>query len=55
MTVQRIVVVTRTYSLINPAATRRRLHALSAELFAPATSEPAPTVNARARKARILR
>lgn len=50
MTVQRIVAMKRTYSLINPADTRRRLHALSDDLFTLATSKREPAINARARK-----
>ena len=42
MTVDRIVALTRTYSLINPAATQRQIQALSAQLFTLATSK-APT------------
>jgi hypothetical protein len=42
MTVERIVALTRTYSLINPAATRRQIHALTAQLFTMATSKVAP-------------
>lgn len=41
ITVERIVALTRTYSLINPAATQRQLHALTAELFTLATSKTA--------------
>lgn len=41
ITVERIVALTRTYSLINPAATQRQLHALAAELFTLATSKTA--------------
>ena len=53
MPVERIVTLTRTYSLINPAATQRQIHALTAELFALTTSKapagtPAP-INKRAR------
>ncbi|MUL91714.1 DDE-type integrase/transposase/recombinase [Mycolicibacterium sp. CBMA 331] len=39
MTVERIVSLTRTYSLINPAATRRQIQALTAQLFTLATSK----------------
>jgi hypothetical protein len=53
MTVQRIVALTRTYSLINPAATQRQVQALTAELFTLATAKAGPTaqphVNKRAR------
>lgn len=52
-TVQRIVALTRTYSLINPAATQRQVQALTAELFTLATAKAGPTaqpqVNKRAR------
>jgi hypothetical protein len=53
MTVTRIVALTRTYSLINPAATQRQVHALTARLFAITTAKTGPTdqppVNKRAR------
>lgn len=53
MTVQRIVTLTRTYSLINPAATQRQIRALTAELFTITTAKAGPTaqphVNKRAR------
>ncbi|WP_234794269.1 integrase catalytic domain-containing protein [Mycolicibacterium flavescens] len=39
MTVERIVGLTRTYSLINPAATQRQIHALTTQLFTLATSK----------------
>jgi hypothetical protein len=39
MTVERIVGLTRTYSLINPAATQRQIQALTAQLFTLATSK----------------
>jgi hypothetical protein len=42
MTVQRIVALTRTYSLINPAATQRQIQALTAQLFTLTTSKAAP-------------
>jgi hypothetical protein len=57
MTVERIVSLTRIYSLINPAATQRQLHALTAELFTLTTSKagdgaPTPiTKRARLREA----
>ncbi|MEH3141993.1 MAG: DDE-type integrase/transposase/recombinase [Mycobacterium kyogaense] len=57
LTVERIVALTRTYSLINPAATQRQLHALTAELFTLATSKITPgatppiTKRARSREA----
>lgn len=53
MPVATIVAMTRTYSLINPAATQRQVHALTAELLVLATAEAGPTdqpqVNTRAR------
>ncbi|ORV91526.1 integrase catalytic domain-containing protein [Mycolicibacterium iranicum] len=39
MTVERIVALTRTYSLINPAATKRQIQALSAQLLTITTSK----------------
>ena len=51
MAVERIVAMTRTYSLTNPAATQRQIQALSAQLLTLATSKSRPTtINARARK-----
>ncbi|UNB52107.1 DDE-type integrase/transposase/recombinase [Mycolicibacterium sp. YH-1] len=51
--VARIVALTRTYSRINPAATQRQVHALTAELFTITTAKASPTdqphVNKRAR------
>lgn len=53
MTVERVVALTRTYSLINPAATQRQLQALTSELFTLTTSKAAtrtqPPINKRAR------
>src|SRR5262249_47279277 len=53
MTVERIVALTRTYSLINPAATQRQIHALTAQLLTLVTSKAAPDaaapINKRAR------
>jgi len=53
MTVERIVVLTRRYSLINPAAIQRQVQSLTAQLFTLATSKAAPgtaaPVNKRAR------
>lgn len=57
MTVDRIVALKRTYSLINPAATQRQIQALTSQLFVLATSKapagvPAPvTKRARSRQA----
>ena len=42
MTVERIVALTRTYSLINPAATQRQIHALTAQLLTLTTSKAGP-------------
>jgi hypothetical protein len=50
MTVERIVALTRTYSLINPAATQRRIHALTAQLLAITTSKAGPGSNAQVNK-----
>jgi hypothetical protein len=53
MAVERIVALTRTYSLINPAATQRQVQALTAQLFTLTTSKAAPgaesPINKRAR------
>jgi hypothetical protein len=50
MTVERIVALTRTYSLINPAATQRQIQALTAQLLTITTSKAGPAqVNKRAR------
>jgi hypothetical protein len=43
MAVERIVALTRTYSLINPAATQRQIHALTAQLLTMTTSKAGPT------------
>ncbi|WP_026255862.1 DDE-type integrase/transposase/recombinase [Mycobacterium sp. 155] len=57
MTVDRIVAIKRTYSLINPAATQRQIQALTTQLITLATSKaqagvPAPiTKRARSREA----
>ncbi|WP_454790022.1 integrase catalytic domain-containing protein [Mycolicibacterium lutetiense] len=52
-TVDRIVAMKRTYSLINPAATQRQIQALTAQLFTLATTKAGPTtqppINKRAR------
>src|ERR1700739_1785402 len=52
-TVQRIMALTRTYSLINPAATQRQVQALTAQLLTITTTKAGPTaepqVNKRAR------
>jgi hypothetical protein len=53
MTVERIVALTRTYSLINPAATQRQVQALTAQLITLTTTKAAttaqPPINKRAR------
>jgi hypothetical protein len=53
MPVERIVALTRTYSLINPAATQRQVQALTAQLSTLTTSKAAPgaepSMNKRAR------
>ncbi len=46
MTVQRIVALTRTYSLINPAAAQRQIQALTAQLLTMTTSKAGPTTKA---------
>jgi hypothetical protein len=51
MTVERIVALTRTYSLINPAATRRQVDALTAQLLT--TSKTAPGATAPNKRARL--
>jgi hypothetical protein len=48
MAVQRIVALTRTYSLINPAAVQRQIHSLTAQLLAMTTSKADVSVNKRA-------
>ena len=47
MTVERIVALTRTYSLINPAATQRQIQALTAQLLTMTTSKAGPDTKAR--------
>jgi hypothetical protein len=49
-TVERIVALTRTYSLINPAATQRQIHALTAQLLTITTSKAGPTAKAQVNK-----
>src|SRR5215208_5894468 len=46
MAVERIVAMTRTYSLINPAATQRQIQALTAQLLTLTTSKAGPAANA---------
>ena len=55
MTVQRIVALTRTYSLINPAATQRQVQALTAQLLTLTTSKAGPGVQAQVNKRARLR
>jgi hypothetical protein len=55
MTVERIVALTRTYSLINPAATKRQIQALTAQLLTLATSKAAPGTTAPINKRARLR
>ena len=50
MTVERIVALTRTYSLINPAATQRQVQALTAQLLTMTTSKAGPTTKAQVNK-----
>lgn len=45
-TVGRITGLTRTYALINPAATQRRIQALTAQLLKMTTSKAGPTTKA---------
>lgn len=55
ITVDRIVALKRTYSLINPAATRRQIQALTAQLFTLATSKAGDGVSAPVNKRARLR
>ena len=55
MTVERIVALTRTYSLINPAAAQRQVQALTAQLFTLATSKAGPGAKAPVNKRARLR
>jgi hypothetical protein len=50
MTVEHIVALTRTYSLINPAATQRQIQALTAQLLTITTSKAGPTTKAQVNK-----
>jgi hypothetical protein len=50
MTVERIVALTRTYSLINPAATQRQIQALTAQLLTITTSKAGPDTKAQVNK-----
>lgn len=50
MTVERIVALTRIYSLINPAATQRQIQALTAQLLTITTSKAGPTTKAQVNK-----
>ena len=53
MTVERIVALTRRYSLINPAATQRQIQALTAQLFTIATSKAGPTAKPQSTSAHV--
>ena len=53
--VERIVSLTRTYSLINPAATQCQIQALTAQLFTLTTSKAAPGTTAPINKRARLR
>jgi Transposase and inactivated derivatives, IS30 family len=55
MTVERIVALTRTYSLINPAATQRQIQALTAQLLTITTTKAGPTAKAQVNKRARLR
>ncbi len=55
MTVERIVALTRTYSLINPAATQRQIQALTAQLLTLTTSKAGHTAQAQVNKRARLR
>src|SRR5246500_1658944 len=50
MPLDRIVALTRTYSLINPAATQRQIQALTAQLLTITTSKAGPTTKAQVNK-----
>jgi hypothetical protein len=50
MTVERIVALTRTYSLINPAATQRQIQALTSELLTMTTNKAGPATKAQVNK-----
>ena len=50
MSVERIVALTRTYSLINPAATQRQVQALTAQLLTITTSKAGPNAKAQVNK-----
>ena len=50
ITVERIVALTRTYSLINPAATQRQIQALTAQLLTLTTSKAGPAAKAQVNK-----
>jgi hypothetical protein len=49
-TVERIVALTRTYSLINPAATQRQIQALTAQLLTITTTKAGPSTKAQINK-----
>jgi hypothetical protein len=50
MPVERIVALTRTNSLVNPAATQRQIQALTAQLLTMTTSKAGPAATARVNK-----
>ena len=50
LTVERIMALTRTYSLINPAATQRQIQALTAQLLTMTTSKAGPATKAQVNK-----
>jgi hypothetical protein len=54
-TVERVVALTRTYSLINPAATQRQLQALTAQLLTLTTTKAGNTAQAQVNKRARLR
>jgi hypothetical protein len=54
-TVERVVALTRTYSLINPAATQRQLQALTAQLLTLTTTKAGHTAEAQVNKRARLR
>ncbi len=55
MTIEHIVAMTRTYSLINPAATQRHVQALTAQLTALAASKARPAAHPPTNKRAQLR
>jgi hypothetical protein len=53
--VQRVAALTRTYSLINPAATQRQVQDLTAQLLTITTAKVGPTAEAQVNKRARLR